>query len=473
VSIKQFVAELNVGDTVRSCFCVADPQPSNGKSPHRFILRDKTGDLSAKCWPDNARVSWSDIVSAQYAEVTGIVERSRYGTGTEVTVASFVIVCDPDNRTDFFPTGPQDADKLWQEMKALVNSLRNPTLRELLRRLFCQPQFLRAYKEAPAAQRMHHPYLGGLLEHSVEVARLCDAMARTLPDLDRDLLVTASLLHDVGKLKEIDYTVPHFISTRIGGMLGHVFLGAQQVYQILSDIPDCPDGLADALCHLLLSHHGKPEWGAPVPPCFQEAYVLHACDQLSVQSYYCRQASQGATTRPLFQKQVGLEGYVFTGDFSWKECLEPLPAKETLLSQSAPSLVIEDGGLMAPIVMLPLLGRIAAGIPTETQEAVEGHYALPQSEKVRPGDFLLRVYGDSMCQAHILDGDIVHIRPQQTAENGDIVVALVDGESTVKQFVQTDSRIVLRPANPAYSDIIPTDTLCIQGKVIGVLRGLL
>lgn len=469
---RQFIADLHIGDTVQSCFCVVDPQPSNGRSPHRFTLRDRTGDLPAKCWPDNIRVTWSDIVSAQYAEVTGVVDRSRFAAGGEVTVAEFVAVSDPDNRADYFPVGPHDPEKLWQEMKALVNSLQNPTLYELLRRLFRPSPFLRAYKEAPAAQRMHHPYLGGLLEHSLEVARLCDSMARTLPDLDRDLLVTAALLHDVGKVEEIDYTAPHFASTRIGGMLGHVFLGTQQVYRILSEIPDCPDGLADALCHLLLSHHGKPEWGAPVPPCFQEAYVLHACDQLSVQSYYCRQASQAATARTLFQKQAGLEGYVFTGDFPWKERFATLPAKQALSAQDVPALAVEAGGLMAPIVMLPLLGHIAAGVPVEAQEAVEGRYALPQSEKVRPGDFLLRVHGDSMYQAHILDGDIVHIRPQQTAESGDIVVALVDGESTVKQLIQTEGQVLLRPANPAYTDIVPTESLCIQGKVIGVLRGL-
>ncbi|MCW3100742.1 MAG: metal dependent phosphohydrolase [Chthonomonadaceae bacterium] len=474
---KQFVAELNSGDQVCSCFCVADPQPSNGKAPHRFTLRDKTGDLPAICWPDNPAVSWNDIAAARYAEVTGTVCNNRLGKGLEFTVASFVAVDEPENRADFFPTCPLDPDELWQEMKTLVQSLRNPALRELMARLFRKARFRRAYREAPAAQRMHHPYLGGLLEHSVEVARLCDAMARTLPDLDRDLLVTAALLHDVGKLEEIDYSAPLFASTRSGGMLGHVFLGTQKVYQILSEIPDCPDGLADVLCHLLLSHHGKLEWGAPVPPAFQEAYILHACDRLSVQGYFCRQANQGAIKGALFQKQVGLEGYVFTGEFPWKESLEPLctgslPAEEMLLTADAPSLSIEAGGLMAPIVMLPLLGRIAAGVPLDSQEAIEGHYALPQSENVRSGDFLLRISGDSMCEAHILDGDIVHIRPQQTAEHGDIVVALIDGESTVKHLIHTDDRVLLRAANPAYSDILPTEALSIQGKVIGVLRGL-
>lgn len=471
MSIKQFVAELNSGDKVYSCFCVADPQPSSGRGPHRFVLRDKTGDLSAICWPDNPAVSWSDIGLAQYAEVKGIVEKNRFGK-LELTVASFVILSEPENRADFFPTCPLDLEELWREMKALVQSLRNPTLRELMARLFSNPPFRRAYREAPAAQRMHHPYLGGLLEHSVEVARLCDALARTLPDLDRDLLVTAGLLHDVGKLEEIDYTAPRFASTRSGGMLGHVFLGTQKIYQLLSGIPDCPDGLADALCHLLLSHHGKPEWGAPVPPAFQEAYILHACDQLSVQSYFCRQANQGAIKGTLFQKQVGLEGYVFTGDFPWKESIEPITAEEILLTQDAPILTLEPGGLMAPIVMLPLLGRIAAGTPLDSQAAIEGHYALPQSEKVHSGDFLLRIYGDSMCEAHIVDGDVVHIHPQQTAEHGDIVVALVDGESTVKYLVRAGDQVLLRPANPAFSDILPLDTLCIQGKVVGVVRGL-
>ena len=371
MSVKQFVAELKSGDPVCSCFCVADPQPSNGKAPHRFILRDKTGDLPAICWPDNPAVSWNAIVSARYADVTGTVVNNRLGKGLELTVASFVAVDEPENRTDFFPTCPLDTEELWQGMKTLVQSLRNPTLRELMARLFRSARFRRAYREAPAAQRMHHPYLGGLLEHSLEVARLCDAMARTLPDLDRDLLVAAALLHDIGKIEEIDYSAPRFASTRSGGMLGHVFLGTQKIYRAMSDIPDCPDGLADALCHLILSHHGKPEWGAPVPPAFLEAYILHACDQLSVQNYFCRQANQGAAKGTLFQKQVGLEGYVFTGDFPWNERSELLTAEETVLGSESRGLSIEAGGLMAPIVMLPLLGRIAAGIPLDSQESIE------------------------------------------------------------------------------------------------------
>ncbi len=465
--------DLEKGDLVRSRFAIVNAQQSSGKNPHKFTLRDRSGDIGAKAWPSTPGVSWEEVALADYADVTGKVEYSDYTKGLEIKVDTFANVADPGDLADFLPTTPADREELWNGVKGLVKSLADPYLGKLMRNLFKDPTFQQAYRTAPAAQHMHHPYIGGLLEHSFEVASLCDALAITLGDVDRDLLVVAALLHDIGKIEEIDYASPHFGPTRTGGMLGHVFLGAQRIYSTLGQIKGCPDGLPDMLCHLLLSHQGKLEWGAPVAPCTHEAAVLHLCDHLSAQGFYYRQARQGTVAGSLFKRVKGLEGHVFTGEPSWRTYAAPTPAdeREEAVQNAAPHLRMVGGTHEPALVFLPLLGRIAAGVPTDAQANLEGRFAVPQTGKVQEGDFLLRVSGDSMIDAHILDGDVVHVRPTAEAAHGAIVVALSDGESTVKYLIKEEGTAFLRAANPAYGDIVPSQELQVQGIVVGVLRG--
>jgi repressor LexA len=122
--------------------------------------------------------------------------------------------------------------------------------------------------------------------------------------------------------------------------------------------------------------------------------------------------------------------------------------------------------------MLPMRGAIAAGIPTDSQETADELFPVPATRAVAEDDYLLRVRGDSMIEAHIEDGDVVVVRPATSARPGEIVAALVDGESTVKYLAEKDGRLVLRPANPRYSDIVPSDELVIQGRVVSVTRNL-
>jgi 3'-5' exoribonuclease len=457
---EQFVENLIHGIAVRARFCVVGAQPASGNGPHRFILRDRTGDIRAKSWPN--RIAWEALAAVTYADVEGTV--TEYQGNLDVQVDRLTSVSDPGDLSEFLPASPRDSAQMWEELKELVRTIQDVPLRTLLGNLFSDAAFRKAYLSAPAAQKMHHPYLAGLLEHSLEVALLCDAVAAAMPNLHRDLLVTAALLHDVGKVEEIDATGPQFAFTRTGGLLGHVFLGAQRIYAALQRIEGCPPDLADALCHLLLSHQGKLEWGSPVTPGCFEAYVLHACDQLSAQGYYCR---QGATVPGvLFQRVPGLEGYLYTRPLS-----SPVAARAGKRKKvEAPPPIRFSETEPPTIIVLPILGRIAAGQPTDVQQEVEGHYSMARTEAVRDGDFLLRVRGDSMIGAAILDGDLVHVRPQQQARPGEIVVALVDHESTLKRLVRENGRLLLRAENTAYPDIVPQADLCIQGKVIGVIR---
>ena len=468
----QYVGQLNCGGAVDCTFCIVDPRASSGNGPHKFVLSDRTGDIPAKLLPSGTRLAWEEIRAARYAHVTGRVEYSDYIKAPEVTVRTFTPVDPPDDLDDYMKRMKGDVGVLSQELRALVLSVKDPHLRELLDRLFLMdPEFRRAYFEAPAAQRRHHPYKYGLMEHSVEVARLCDAISKIVPGLSRDLLVTAALLHDMGKIEEMD-RIPGYPFTRQGGMLGHVFLGAARVRSVLDGIEGCPADLADALCHLLLSHQGKLEWGAPVRPCFAEAYVLHAADELSARAFHFRQNTSGSAGRD-FDYSSDLDAWVYRGAFSWGVSTafpvsqaESEPIGTGYAGQSMLRMV--DGGTQDGLVLLPLRGSIAAGLPVSEEEWVEE--AHPVSGSVREGDYLLRVRGDSMTGAHILDGDLVHVRPQRTAESGDIVVGLVDGESTLKRLVCEEGRAYLRAENPAYPEIRAAEALEIQGKVVGVIR---
>ncbi len=471
----QYVSQLALGDVVHAAFFVSEQQPSDGRKPHRFALTDRTGRIQAKCWHTNGQVSWDDIAAAGYAVIRGRVEINSHTSALEVTVDRLEPLAAPDDPADFLPNAEIDRDGLWREACALVKSIGNPALRNLLNTLFRDAALRNRFMSAPAAQFMHHPYLGGLLEHSLEVAHLCNAVAGKFRHLDRDLLVTAALLHDIGKVDEIDYSRPAFTSTRAGGMLGHVFLGAERVRAAIHAVPEFPDALADALCHLLLSHHGRLEYGSPVNPCSLEAYVLHSCDLLSTQAYYCRTGAAEAGGKEEFRKMAGLDGRLYTGRFGCASTAGTVAVHEVPEEYESTTPVgwrFTDPE-QAPAVILPLLGTVAAGVPVEEQQDIEAYYPIPTSGGAQEGDFLLRVRGDSMIGAHILEGDILHVRPQDSANQGDIVVALVDQESTVKILAREGTRYVLRAANPAYADIVPEDQLTIQGRVVGVLRGLI
>jgi repressor LexA len=176
----------------------------------------------------------------------------------------------------------------------------------------------------------------------------------------------------------------------------------------------------------------------------------------------------------MFQKAVGLDGRVYTGSLNWTSEGNPQdkPLDRDLFTILHSSSLAEptEQGLPDNVILLPIVGSIAAGLPTEEQEHLEGQYPLPKSSSVEEGDYLLRIRGDSMVDAHILDGDLVHVRKTRDGNNGDIVVALVDGENTVKYLSKRGGRVSLLPANPAYSEIVPTDELIIQGRVVGVIR---
>ena len=250
-------------------------------------LRDSTGEVAAKLWnaPDDilAQLSGSKLV-----KVRGFVERGGKYSG-DFRLQSIAPHPSPDDLTPFLTplTGDFAAHKA--RFFEMIRAVKNPHLHALLKEIFrTDGEYFARFCEAPAAKSMHHSHRGGLLEHSGEVALLCDKNASVLPHLDRDLLVTAALLHDIGKLEEMESGLSAGTYTHAGELVGHVVLGTCIVASAANEIEGFPPKLKAEVMHLILSHHGEPEFGAARRPMCAEALILSLCDLMSAKVAQCR-----------------------------------------------------------------------------------------------------------------------------------------------------------------------------------------
>ncbi len=185
-----------------------------------------------------------------------------------------------------------------QELSSVVASIVNPHLKTIMDSFLADEAFMAAYCKAPAAKGMHHVYIGGLLEHSLSVARLVDAVVPLYPDLNRDLLVVGALLHDLGKVAELSYDRA-FEYTDEGRLIGHITIGVEMLTERIATIPGFPRELSMLLKHMLLSHHGQYEYGSPKRPKTVEATILHYLDDMDskingIRSHIAKDTAQGS-----------------------------------------------------------------------------------------------------------------------------------------------------------------------------------
>jgi len=183
------------------------------------------------------------------------------------------------DKTDLMPSTTYDVADLWRQLIGFVDSLTNPDLKLLLATLLADPDLAQAYREAPAAKQLHHAWLGGLLEHVVSLCTLADRVAPHYPLLDRDLLLTGVILHDIGKVRELSWEIG-FEYTVEGSLLGHIQIGAALAEKTIDSLPNFPPKLKTLVLHMILSHHGKLEFGSPKLPMIPEALVLNFLDDL-------------------------------------------------------------------------------------------------------------------------------------------------------------------------------------------------
>jgi 3'-5' exoribonuclease len=270
------------GDTVTACFSVMQAsvgRTRNDKPYLRLQLADCYGTIEARMW-DDVEAATSVVRTGAYIGVRGCLETYQNQRQLRVDAASPLRV-ELDDLVLFLPRSARGADLMDAELAALIHSISDPGLSQLLAALLAPASDTgQAFRLAPAAKQNHHAYLGGLLEHTLSVARLCDTLADHYGTaLDRDLLVAAALLHDIGKVREIGARAG-FPYTDEGKLLGHILIGMQMVADAARGVPQLGENRLMLLQHLIASHQGRYEWHSPREPRTLEALVLHYADDL-------------------------------------------------------------------------------------------------------------------------------------------------------------------------------------------------
>jgi 3'-5' exoribonuclease len=277
---KSWAVDLQEGAAVVSYFLVQQLQLRQRRSGEPFlslVLADRTGQIGAVLW-EGAEERAKEVGEGDIVKVQGLVgsyQRERQLTLSRIRRAQ------PEEISleDFRPRSPLDPDEGLARLLASVASLSDPFLRQLLQGILESESVRPALRQAPAAKNLHHATLGGLLEHTVSVVGLCERLADYYPALDRDLLLAAAILHDIGKLREFTWE-RNFDYTDAGRLVGHISLGAFLVDEAIRAIPGFPASLGERLLHCILSHHGELEWGSPKRPKTLEALVLHYAEDL-------------------------------------------------------------------------------------------------------------------------------------------------------------------------------------------------
>ena len=279
------IAQLREGEEVVACYLLHEKRRGETRQEKPYLdlrLGDRTGTIAGKVWDDVERLE--PLCRAD--EVVGVRGKvGRFQEKLQITVTALEPLSTTDEDLTFFlPTCPRDLAELERELDALIGTVEDPPLHALLRRCLGKKSSLgKAFRVHPAAKHNHHAYLGGLLEHSLSVARACDRLAAHYLQqgarLDRDLLVAGALLHDIGKVKELS-AARSFSYTHEGQLLGHIVLGIQIVGREAEAVPGLPPERLLLLQHLIASHQGRLEWASPKIPQLLEALILHYADDL-------------------------------------------------------------------------------------------------------------------------------------------------------------------------------------------------
>ena len=275
----KYIKDFKEGDRVSDIYLCKHKQSAvtkNGKSYENVILQDKTGTIDAKIWePNSAGIEEFDALD--YIEVYGEVNNFL---GTLQVNVKRVRACREEeyDPADYLPVSSKNIDEMYTELLQYVNSVENIYLKKLLEAFFVEDAvFIKRFRQSSAAKTMHHGFVGGLLEHTLSVTKLCDYLCGAYPLLKRDLLLTAAMFHDIGKTKEISL-FPENDYTDDGQLLGHIVMGSEMLGEKISTISGFPPVLASELKHCILTHHGEYEFGSPKKPALFEAVALNMAD---------------------------------------------------------------------------------------------------------------------------------------------------------------------------------------------------
>lgn len=247
-----------------------------GKPYFNLQLQDKTGVLDAKVW--NTSSNGIDEFSVlDYIYVTGRV--ISYQGANQLNIER-IRRCQEEEYvvSDYMPTSKKNMSEMYQELLGYIGKMKKGPLKQLVEMFFVEDkEFIQEFQVHSAAKTVHHGFIGGLLEHTLGVVKLCEYFAQNYPILNRDLLISAALFHDIGKISELS-RFPENDYTDDGQLLGHIFIGAEQIGRAIEKIPEFPAKLSSELRHCILAHHGELEYGSPKKPALVEAMALNFAD---------------------------------------------------------------------------------------------------------------------------------------------------------------------------------------------------
>lgn len=275
----KYIKDYKDGDRVFDiyfCKFKSSAVTKNGKSYDNVILQDKTGTIDAKIWdPNNPGIA--DFDACDYIEVYGDV--TSFNGALQVNVKRVRLCQEGEyNEGEYMPVSKKNIEEMYAELLKIIGSIENTYLKQLLEAFFVKDTaFVQAFKKSSAAKTVHHGFIGGLLEHTLSVTKLCDYYCTAYPILKRDLLLTAAICHDMGKIREIS-AFPVNDYTDEGQFLGHIVMGSEMISEKVREIPGFPPMLAMELKHCILSHHGELEFGSPKKPAIIEAVALTYAD---------------------------------------------------------------------------------------------------------------------------------------------------------------------------------------------------
>src|SRR5271165_5738141 len=320
--------EFYISDCIRhenkiitSNFVVVSKQIKPKKTGEPYLaltLGDRSGQLEAKMW-DNVEEVLNAFEQDDFLKIKGLV--NKYKNRFQLTIHKLRKLGDSEIEfSDYLPKTTKNVDELWQTLTDFVASFQNPHLKCLVQAFMLDPEIAAAYRNAPAAQTLHHAYIGGLLDHVVSLFRSCDLVCRNYPQVNRDLVLTGVFLHDIGKIHELTYNRSFSYTTR-GQLLGHMIIELEMLQAKLAQLPDFPAELKTLLEHMIISHHGQYDFGSPKLPMFPEALMLHYLDDLdskmeAMRAHFEREAEQdgpwtsynASLGRPLLDSRKFVEG---------------------------------------------------------------------------------------------------------------------------------------------------------------------
>jgi 3'-5' exoribonuclease len=275
-----FIDSLQPGQTIEDIFVLNEKFQSQKRDGNTFltvVLSDKTGQIKGVVW-DNVENIVSSVKSGDFVKVNARV--SEYKGSPQLVVKSMV-PCSKDkvDYSDYIAQTPMDVEDLFERVQKWGATLKNEYLRSLLEAFWQDQNFVESFKRAPAAKMMHHAYLGGLLVHTLSMMGLADKVARHYAGIDRDLLLIGAFLHDIGKIRELEYRYK-IDYTDEGRLLSHIVIALKLIDDKISTVQGFPEKLAILVKHMVISHHGSQEFGSPEPPKTIEAVVLNYIDEI-------------------------------------------------------------------------------------------------------------------------------------------------------------------------------------------------